>query len=38
MTASASLFNLYKEFDGGKINAEKFVERMETVSERDSNC
>lgn len=30
LTTSASLFSLYKEFDGGKINAEKFAERMET--------
>lgn len=30
MTTSANLFNLYKEFDAGVINADKFAERMQS--------
>ena len=32
MTASASLFKLYKEYDSGHINSDKFVERLRSVS------
>ena len=37
MTASASLFKLYKEYDSGNINSDKFVERLRSVSANTIN-